>query len=548
MTAAEREGSWRWYVAVALAAVLGAATSLGNRFAQDDIPVIVDNARLHSLAALWHRFAESYWPPEVVAVLYRPVTSTAFTLQWVLGDGSPFLFHLVSVGLLVAVSLLVLACLRQILPGAAAGLAALLFAVHPVHVEVVGNVSGQSELWAAGFAVLAVLLYLRGRQHDGMGPGRWLAIVLCAAGAVFSKEHGAVVIGLLAAVESTVVADGRRLGARLRQLWPGYLALALVVAGYLAARDAVLGTVVGEVPHILLRDAGAGQRILTMLAVVPEWVRLLFLPLHLQSDYMPQELSLATGFGPDQLLGTILLLALLLLAWRAWRPAPAVTLGVLWIGLALFPVSNLLVPTGVLLAERTLFLPSAGAALGLGAALAWWRAATPPLSLPAARLTAACLLLLVAAGMGRSALRQHIWRDNPTLFAQAVEDAPLSYTAHWAHAGVLYRNGLQRQAELHYRMALQLYDADADLHEDFGDRFFEHRLYPQAALFMRQALAREPRKWKARSKLIFSLIHLDSLPAAQAEAALKRARGEPDAEPVSEAVDSALRSRATRPR
>ncbi len=543
MTSTGREGSWRWYAAVALAAILGAVTSLGNRFAQDDIPVIVDNPRLHSLAGLWHRFAESYWPPEVVAVLYRPVTTTGFTLQWVLGDGSPFLFHLVSIGLLVAVSLLTLACFRRLLPAAAAGLAALLFAVHPVHVEVVGNVSGQSELWAAGFAILAVLLYLQGRQGAGLGPARWGAIVVCAAGSVFSKEHGAVVIGLLAVAECTVVVDGRRLGDRLRTLWLGYAALALVVAGYLAARTAVLGGVVGEVPHIVLREVGGGQRSLTMLAVVPEWVRLLFLPLHLQSDYMPQELSLATGFGPDQLLGCILLLAVLLLAWQARQPAPAVTLGVLWIGLAIFPVSNLLVPTGVLLAERTLFLPSVGALLLLGGALTWWRAATPPLSLPAARLTAACILLLVGAALVRSALRQPVWRDNPTLFAQVVEDAPLSYTAHWAQAGVLYRSGLQRQAELHYRMALQLYDADADLHEDFGDRFFEHGLYPQAALFMRQALAREPRKWKARSKLIFSLIHIDSLSAAEAELALKRARGEPDVALVSQAVDSALQSR-----
>ncbi len=546
MTSTARDGSWRWYAAVALAAVLGAATSLGNRFAQDDIPVIVDNARLHSLAALWHRFAESYWPPEVVAVLYRPVTTTGFTLQWVLGDGSPFLFHLASIGLLVAVSLLTLACLRRLLPEAAAGLAALLFAVHPVHVEVVGNVSGQSELWAAGFAILAVLLYLQGRQGAGLGPARWAAIVACAAGAVFSKEHGAVVIGLLAAVECTVVADSRRARARLQELWPGYLALVLVVAGYLAARAAVLGEVVGEVPHIVLREAGAGQRILTMLAIVPEWVRLLFLPLHLQSDYMPQELSLATGFGPDQVLGCVLLLIVLLLAWRARRTAPAVTLGGLWIGIALFPVSNLLVSTGVLLAERTLFLPSVGAVLLLGGALAWWRATAPPLSLPAARLTAACLLLLVVAAAVRSALRQQVWRDNPTLFAQAVEDAPLSYTAHWAQAGVLYRSGLQHQAELHYRLALQLYDADADLHEDFGDRFYEHALYPQSALFMRQALAREPRKWKARSKLIFSLMHLDSLPAAQAELAIKQARGEPDAALVGQALDSALRSQSAR--
>lgn len=543
MSGAARDAPWRWYAVVALTALLGSLASLGNRFAQDDIPVIVENARLHSLASLWHRFAESYWPPEVAAVLYRPVTTTAFTIQWVLGDGSPWPYHFVSILLLICIAGLVLACLRQLLPAAAAGIAALLFAAHPVHVESVGNVSGQSELWAAGFVLAAVLLYLQARMR-GETPGvrRWVSIVVLGALAVFSKEHGAVLIGLLLAVECTVAADPPGLRARLRMLWPGYVALALTVAGYVAARAAVLGSVVGEVAHIVLRDAGLWQRVLTMLAVVPEWLRLLLVPAHLQSDYMPQEISLATGVGPDQLLGALLLVATIWVAWRARRPAPAVTLALLWIAIALFPVSNLVVSTGVLLAERTLFLPSVGAVLLLGGALTWWRRVARPLSFRAAVVVTGLIALLVVAGTLRSAFRQSIWRDNPTLFAQAVEDAPLSYTAHWAQAGVLWRSGLQRQAELHYRMALRLYDRDANLYEDFGDRFIEHGLCIQAAQFMRQALAEMPGKWKARSKLIFCLLSLDSLPAAQGELTLKRERGEPDVALVAQVVDSVLRS------
>lgn len=542
MNRAARDAPWQWYAVVTVTALLGSLTSLGNRFAQDDIPVIVDNARLHSLASLWHRFAESYWPPEVAAVLYRPVTSAAFTIQWVLGDGSPWTFHFVNTLLLICIAGLVLACLRQLLPAAAAGIAGLLFAAHPVHVESVGNVSGQSELWAAVFVLAAVLLYVQPRMRgEAVGMSRWAAIVVLGALAVFAKEHGAVLIGLLFAAECTVTADTRSLRTRLRVLWPGYAALALVVAGYVAARAAVLGSVVGEVAHIVLRDAGPWQRVLTMLAVVPEWLRLLLVPVHLQSDYMPQEISLATGFGPDQLLGALLLVAAIWLAWRARRMAPAVTLGLLWIAIALFPVSNLVVSTGVLLAERTLFLPSVGAVLLLGGALTWWRRVARPLSFRAALVVTGLMALLVVAGTLRSAFRQSIWRDNPTLFAQAVEDAPLSYTAHWAQAGVLWRSGLQRQAELQYRMALQLYDRDANLYEDFGDRFIEHGLCVQATQFMRQALAQMPGKWKARSKLIFCLLSLDSLPAAQAELALKRERGEPDVALVGQVVDSVLR-------
>ncbi len=178
----------------------------------------------------------------------------------------------------------------------------------------------------------------------------------------------------------------------------------------------------------------------------------------------------------------------------------------------------------------------------LGGALTWWRRVARPLSFRAAVLVTALVALLIVAGTLRSAFRQSVWRDNPTLFAQAVEDAPLSYTAHWAQAGVLWRSGLQRQAELHYRMALRLYDRDANLYEDFGDRFIEHGLCIQAAQFMRQALAQMPGKWKARSKLIFCLLSLDSLPAAQAEFALKRERSEPDVALVAQVVDSVLRS------
>ena len=53
------------------------------------------------------------------------------------------------------------------------------------------------------------------------------------------------------------------------------------------------------------------------------------------------------------------------------RHAPALAFAILWCAVTLFPVSNLVVVTGVTIAERTLFLPSVGAALTLGGAVSW---------------------------------------------------------------------------------------------------------------------------------------------------------------------------------
>ena len=54
--------------------------------------------------------------------------------------------------------------------------------------------------------------------------------------------------------------------------------------------------------------------------------------------------------------------------------------GLGWIAIAFSPVANLLFPTGILVAERTLYLPSVGLALAVGAWLEqmpgrWWRPA-----------------------------------------------------------------------------------------------------------------------------------------------------------------------------
>src|SRR5439155_16313964 len=66
--------------------------------------------------------------------------------------------------------------------------------------------------------------------------------------------------------------------------------------------------------------------------------------------------------------------ALLWLMWRRHRRIEA--FGLAWIGIALTPVANVFFRTGVLVAERTLYLPSAGLALAAGAWFgAWWKGA-----------------------------------------------------------------------------------------------------------------------------------------------------------------------------
>ena len=133
-------------VLVAALALAASAMSLGNGFALDDVPIILQNPRVHSLADAWQLLGQTYWPPDYGSSLYRPLTSIAFAIQWAIGGGSPLAFHIVSVALYVAVCVLLLRLARGIMEPRAAAIGAAVFAVHPIHVEAVANVVGQAEL------------------------------------------------------------------------------------------------------------------------------------------------------------------------------------------------------------------------------------------------------------------------------------------------------------------------------------------------------------------------------------------------------------------
>ena len=107
--------------------------------------------------------------------------------------------------------------------------------------------------------------------------------------------------------------------------------------------------------------------------------------------------------------------ALLALAWKRDRKLEAFGLG--WIGVALLPVANVLYPAGFYVAERTLYLPSAGLVL---AAAGW--VARPPRE----RLWPVVAALAVLAGI-RTALRVPVWRDDASVTLSIITDSPRSY-------------------------------------------------------------------------------------------------------------------------
>jgi hypothetical protein len=342
----------------------------------------------------------------------------------------------------------------------------LVFALHPVHVEGVANLVSRAELLAA-LGVLAAVLCAR--------RGLWVAAVVAAAFAMLSKEHG-----VIAAV--AILADdwlGRREGkpAYPRAL---YVALGLVTLAYAAVWWQVgRHSGIDQAPAFF--GVGAGARLATALPAVWRAATVLVWPFDLVVDYGPQVLPVRSGFSLPAAGGLLVIAAVLcVLYWSSRRHRGVCLLSLIGV-LAFLPTSNLLFSVGVVLAERTLYLP-----VIIVAALAGLMVA----AVERRRVQRAVLVLgmLVLALGWRSWTRIPVWGSNRLLVLATLFEHPESYRAHvWAAsllAGMRDTAGARRE----YQRAEALFDRDP--HLDAAHGYYLMTLGDTAAARPRIARAR----------------------------------------------------------
>lgn len=440
--------------ALAVAVFFNAA---GNEFAYDDNLIILENAPIQSLETLPQALLEPYWPgPYGQGLgLWRPVTTALFGGQWTLFDGNPVGFHVVNVLLHAGVTVLVVLLLGEILPVAGALIGGLLFAVHPVHVEAVANVVGLAEVLSSFFFLLACILILRAR--NGLGPRRTAAILALYSLAFLTKEGAITLLGVVFLLDSSKKDLGvRELGPYLAGRWPLYGGLVVLTAMILFGRFLVLGSLAKPFAPLGASLLTEIPRIWTVAATWPHIIRLLFFPLDLSVDYGPAVIPLAFGWSSVNLTGLFLVLGILVLALAAWRrgvlsqdrlSSRAVGWGVVWFVITMSPTSNLLFLSGILLSERTLYLPS----VGFVAAAAWallrlWKVRP--------RLAPVILVLTVALMSGRTWTRTPAWKNNMEVFHTLTSDHPEAGRAQWVLGDSYFAVGRVREGLRAYRVAI----------------------------------------------------------------------------------------------
>jgi len=424
-------------VALLLAvAMLVYGNTLLNGFVFDDIPYILHNP------GVTHHSVSRLLQPTKTSNLFRPVTFATYALNFAVEGAHPFGYHLLNLLLHAVVTLLLYWVLRKLLEGVqqgatAAWVAALLFAVHPIHTEAVASIVGRAELLAAGFLLAAWLLHL----HD-----RPVLALVCFALALLSKESAVAFVPLALAGDYAC----RKLKPLHRYGWITgvgvvYVVLLWIIQGYRFGAGALNYFL--ENPLAWLP---ANLRILNALHIAWKYVGLHVYPATLSCDYSYNAIRLYGGGWHLTIAVVAALLVLAVWLWTLWTKRGEWFLaGTIYLsGFAV--TANLLVATGTIMGERLAYLPSAG--FCLLAALLWMR-----LEKHQRILAWALLAIVVAALATRTVVRNRDWRDNLSLFSAGVRAVPGSAKIHYCLGGEYLDRGQVDAARAEFQTALRIY-------------------------------------------------------------------------------------------
>lgn len=433
----------------------GITVSFG--YLQDDQIYIWDNAFVQKgFAGLAEIFGHDsllgfYKDPKLMLEggRYRPLPLATFAMEvGLFGQNSAGAGHFFNVLLYGLASLLLYRIMLALFPQeegskwyfSVAFWAALLFLLHPLHVEVVANVKSRDEIMAflgSLGALWAIMKYF----DTHVERWRWMAALYFFLG-LLSKEN---TVTFLAVIPLTIWVFSRVPASRiLNATMPLLISLGL----FLLLRALALEKALDHPDELVLNPflgMNGLERLATIFLALGWNLKLLFVPHPLTIDYYPHHVPKVNWSDWRPLVSLALHVALGWWAYRNLRKGKADTsnnwsvagYGIVYYFLTISIVSNLFVRTSTFMNERYLFLPSVAFCM----VLAWFALKKlPELAKSRVEWAGLALLAVVAGAFAvRTWTRIPDWEgDGAKLVESAIQVSGNSYRANYYYANLLY--------------------------------------------------------------------------------------------------------------
>jgi len=317
-------------------------------------------------------------------------------------------------------------------------LGAVIFLLHPLHVEVVANIKGRDEILALLGSLGALWATLK--YYDT----RWFGWLFVAGASLFlgmmAKENA---LTFVAVIPLTVWVFAKVPARRLIGSTTALVAAALL---FILVRYQAMGYMLhhGEAMDDLMNnpflDMTGSERLATIFLTLGWYVKLLFVPHPLTHDYYPYHVPKVGWTDWRALVSLALYLGMGIWAVLNLRQRKVAAWCILYYLLTLSIVSNLFVSVGTFMNERFVYMPS----VAFCVLLAWFFARRLPALIqePPDRpsIIGAMLLIGIAGLYGwRTVTRVPDWRDEVTLNAAGVKVSEGSARSHCFYVTSLYK-------------------------------------------------------------------------------------------------------------
>lgn len=418
--------------------------SLSCKFVFDDIPQILENPFITN-AGFWHRiFAGSVWSFRGAAEndnFYRPLQFAVYWLLYRANGPNPGVFHFFQIILCAGTAWLVFQVGRELSGNdLAAWGGALLWALHPQHVETVTWISALPDAGAAYFGILAFLLFLRAEKSGKASWARYGLASLAYFPALFFKES-AITFPLLLLVYWFFFPGNSTWKQKALRCLP----FATVLAVYLSIRIRALGGLTQSPQGLKFsRDVFAAA-----LGLLGQHFKLFFWPMRL-SAFRVFEVG-PSLHSPWAWLALLTLVA----AFGFRRREPLLAFLVSWWVITLAPCLDYRM-VSFPLADRFSYMPSVGLAL----AVAYLLIEKTPRLFPKMNLAPALAAVIAVVALAYALQVVDLvpsWADNVALWTYSLKVSPDSALVHLFQATLLRtRDGNMPAAQREYQTALRL--------------------------------------------------------------------------------------------
>lgn len=459
--------------------------SYNGDFVFDDIEAIVNNHDVYD-TPIWKIFKNDFWGTKLSHKQshksYRPFTILSFRLHYWLRQGLISQdYHIVNIVLHSMNSLLTLFVYNLILEPKEQNIsfyAATLFAVHPIHTEAVSGIVGRAELLCTSFTWFSILLY-NCVIYAKNSFRAWIAMsgsAICITIAMLCKETGITAIGICAVYDIVIVnkiypIDIIKLllfkhsnknfnnfvkdnNTILRLVILFFIAIILLflrlnIMRFSAPKFQPVDNPASFMNNIFFRILNYNY-----IYCLNMW--LLICPVWLCFDWSMGCISLITGYDYRifvviifwLLFGTLIIYTFILHKDKTLR---YIIMGLAILIFPFLPASNIFFNVGFVLAERILYIPSAGYCLLFTIGLHKFSAR---FYLPKTVLLAYIMLIILL--FTRSWMRSSQWRNEKLLFQSALDICPLNAKVHYNIAKNAADAGDINLAKLEYQEALRL--------------------------------------------------------------------------------------------